>query len=99
MLPRMVEMVVNIPAAAIVPNPAVVLGMNVRRLGMSLGVVEFAVFILRRRFVASRSTHWGRAARWRGTVRRNVSATYTMFSWTMRRGPTSVLRIERQGKK
>jgi hypothetical protein len=74
----MIEMVVGVAAAGVVSNPLVVFSMNVRRLGMSLGVVEFTVLVLRRRLMC-------RSPRWCGTVRRNVASADAVFSATASR--------------
>jgi hypothetical protein len=91
----MIEVIVRVPASAVMTNPAVVLGMNVRSLGMSLGIVKFTVLVLCRRRMC-RSPHRC------GTVRRNMTSADAMFEATARRGgpvgrcPTSMLSIKRQ---
>jgi hypothetical protein len=91
----MIEMVVGVAAAGVVSNPLVVFSMNVRRLGMSLGVVEFTVLVLRRRLMC-------RSPRWCGTVRRNVASADAVFSATasrrrsMGRRSALMLSIKRQ---
>jgi hypothetical protein len=79
----MIEMVVGVAAAGVVSNPLVVFGMNVRSLGMSLGVVEFTVLVLRRRLMCRSLVC--RSPRWCGTVRRNVASADAVFSATASR--------------
>jgi hypothetical protein len=92
-LPGMVEMVMRIIAAAIMSDPAVIFGVDVRRFRVPLHVVKLAVFV-------SCGCAVSRHAHRRGcrAMCRDVSASNSVLPRTIRRGATAMLWVDRNRK-
>lgn len=100
MLPRMVEVVVHVIASAVMADPVIVLGVNVRSLGMPLDVIVFAVLVVIGLLVTVGSVCRCCVGR-RRTMSRNMSTTNAVLASMLGTAAaliSAMLRIQRDGK-
>lgn len=92
-LPGVIEVVARIISAFIVPDPLIIAGMNVGRVGVSSPVVEFAVVRGRR---LRGTLFWSSPWRWRCVLGRsgpaswNVPATNLWMAWAAALRPATL---------